>query len=63
MRSCDVNWQLLAAIRVALRHSSPYTCGIFDFTVARPAALLDESRNKLSQLEEIGDPEQRAALA
>lgn len=48
---------------MVLRRSLPYMCGVFGFTTVRSATLLDQSGHQVGQLQEIGDPEQRAALA
>jgi hypothetical protein len=45
------------------RHIGLYICGVISFTRLSPALLLDEARHQASKLEEVGCPEQRAALA
>lgn len=45
------------------RHIGLYIRGVISFTRLSPALLVDEARYQASKLEEVGYPEQRAALA
>ncbi|XXY36390.1 hypothetical protein WMF04_37560 [Sorangium sp. So ce260] len=63
-------WSSLAALSrmfgsslFGRRHSWLYMCGVIPFTRLSPALLLDEVRYQAGKLQEIGYPEQRAALA
>lgn len=45
------------------RHIWLYMCGVILFTRLSPALLFNEVRHQAGELQEIGYPEQRAALA
>lgn len=49
--------------RLVGRHIGPYTCGIVLFTQLSSAPLFDELRHQAGELQEIGDSEDRTALA